>query len=374
MNGILLKGFFRRKETKVYLVIISALLILLLLLIGFISYFSSKQNMIFSESSEVVVINDYDIFDKLKKVKNISNIKRILAFRENKNYDIFAEPYYYVNGELINDGAGIDNKVAWAVMEKEGIDDFILVYSDADFDMHLDDDEIVIGLDDFWYDSYDKSFYDEMINKKIGFWYGDINLEFNINNVIRMDESILIISKSKYSELLDENKLFVYTADTKIYKYQTKLKKKLGYLSDSENYISVIVTCYKGDNSNIVSSLYDLLDILNLVCNLVIVIFLIVLVIILKNIINDSKDDMFLNRIIGFNKFQVRLDIFIKIFVTYIISILISIISFVLISLVIKFIFDINLIFIDLSNIFILLIIGGIFIMVISFTFTLNLN
>lgn len=358
---ITLKGFFRKKVTKIYLVTISLLLTVFLLLIGFISYFSYEQDSIFSNYSELVVINDYDLSKSLSNIDNIDNIKRVLAFRENKKYDVFTNSSYTIydtNGNLVDSSTNTEKKIMWNVMEKEGLEDYILVFPDADFNLTLKENEIVIGINDFWYDSYDSSYYKDIINKKIGFLYNEENVEFTINDVLRVDTSILIVSKNLYDKLLDKNELFVYTANITSIKNQAKLKETLNNLSDSSNYISSIVTYYKNDASNTISSLYDLLDVLNLISYVSIAIFLIILIVIIRNIISDSKRNLILNKKIGFNNIQIKLDVFKKLIFTYIFSILISVINFGILGLIIKYNFEINLFLLDLKFVINLLIIG----------------
>lgn len=358
---ITLKGFFRKKVTKIYLVTISLLFTVFLLLIGFISYFSYEQDSIFSNYSELVVINDYDLSKSLSNIDNIDNIKRVLAFRENKKYDVFTNSSYTIydtNGNLVDSSTNTEKKIMWNVMEKEGLEDYILVFPDADFNLTLKENEIVIGINDFWYDSYDSSYYKDIINKKIGFLYNEENIEFTINDVLRVDTSILIVSKNLYDKLLDKNELFVYTANITSIKNQAKLKETLNNLSDSSNYISSIVTYYKNDASNTISSLYDLLDVLNLISYVSIAIFLIILIVIIRNIISDSKRNLILNKKIGFNNIQIKLDVFKKLIFTYIFSILISVINFSILGLIIKYNFEINLFLLDLKFVIKLLIIG----------------
>ena len=199
---ILLKSFFRKKVTKVYLIILCILIISYFLLSSLIVYFSDTQNEIYSKYSEIVVINNFDIYDKLSQIKDVKNIERILAFKENKDYKIFGDASYEIydsNGNLVDSQHNEDNKIMWEVMEREQLEDYVIVYPASRYGYELKDDEIIIAINDFWYDSYEKSSYNKIINQKIGFFYNNQNIEFNICDVIKVNMSSLLISDNLYN-------------------------------------------------------------------------------------------------------------------------------------------------------------------------------
>lgn len=206
---ILLKSFFRKKITKVYLIILCILIISYFLLSSLIVYFTDTQNEIYSKYSEIVVINNFDIYDELSQIKDVKNIERILAFKENKDYKIFVDANYEIydsNGNLVDSQHNEDNKIMWEVMEREQLEDYVLVYPASRYGYELKDDEIIIAINDFWYDSYEKSSYNEIINQKIGFFYNNQNIEFNICDVIKVNMSSLLISDNLYNELIEKKR------------------------------------------------------------------------------------------------------------------------------------------------------------------------
>ena len=142
---ILLKSFFRKKVTKVYLIILCILIISYFLLSSLIVYFTDTQNEIYSKYSEIVVINNFDIYDKLSQIKDVKNIERVLAFKENKDYKIFADTnceIYDSNGNLVASQHNKDNKIMWEVMEREKLEDYVIVYPASKYGYELKDDEI----------------------------------------------------------------------------------------------------------------------------------------------------------------------------------------------------------------------------------------
>lgn len=350
---ILLKSFFRKKITKVYLIILCILIISYFLLSSLIVYFTDTQNEIYSKYSEIVVINNFDIYDELSQIKDVKNIERILAFKENKDYKIFVDANYEIydsNGNLVDSQHNEDNKIMWEVMEREQLEDYVLVYPASRYGYELKDDEMIIAINDFWYDSYEKSSYNEIINQKIGFFYNNQNIEFNICDVIKVNMSSLLISDNLYNELIEKKDLFVYTAKASSLKSESKIKQELKNISDEDSYIFSVASYYKDDASDRISSLYDLLDILKLASYLSIFVFLIVLFIIIKNIINDSKKNYLINRKLGFNKNQIKIEILKELLVLFMLSALISILCLMFLIILINAYFSIKLSMISIKS------------------------
>lgn len=343
---ILLKSFFRKKVTKVYLIILCILIISYFLLSSLIVYFTDTQNEIYSKYSEIVVINNFDIYDKLSQIKDVKNIERILAFKENKDYKIFRDANYEIydsNENLVDSQHNEGNKIMWEVMEREQLEDYVIVYPASRYGYELKDDEIIMAINDFWYDSYEKSSYNKIINQKIGFFYNNQNIEFNICDVIKVNMSSLLISDNLYNELIEKKDLFVYTAKASSLKSESKVKQELKEISNEDSYIFSVASYYKDDASDRISSLYDLLDILKLASYLSLFVFLIVLFIIIKNIISDSKKDYLIYRKLGFNKNQIKIEILKELLVLFMLSALISILCLMFLIILINAYFSIKL-------------------------------
>lgn len=350
---ILLKSFFRKKVTKVYLIILCILIISYFLLSSLIVYFTDTQNEIYSKYSEIVVINNFDIYDKLSQIKDVKNIERILAFKENKDYKIFRDANYEIydsNENLVDSQHNEGNKIMWEVMEREQLEDYVIVYPASRYGYELKDDEIIMAINDFWYDSYEKSSYNKIINQKIGFFYNNQNIEFNICDVIKVNMSSLLISDNLYNELIEKKDLFVYTAKASSLKSESKVKQELKEISNEDSYIFSVASYYKDDASDRISSLYDLLDILKLASYLSLFVFLIVLFIIIKNIINDSKKNYLINRKLGFNKNQIKIEILKELLVLFMLSALISILCLMFLIILINAYFSIKLSMISIKS------------------------
>ncbi len=366
---IILKSFYRKKTTKIYLVILSALLTAFVILISLITYFTNMQNDIYYKSSEIVIVNSENLYAELTKITNLTDINRTLVFEENKNYDIIITQNYTiqdVNGNIIDsfEGSHDSNKLTWVAMERGYLENYILVEPASNYNYELGNEEIIIGVSSSFYDIYISS-YDAMINKKIGFIFDDDNLEFKIINVVEADKSILIISDELYEEFINSGTQYAYTAKLSVFKEQTSTKTKLEGLSNNDSHMVYVGTDYINNNSNKISNLYDLLDILTLACYLAIILFLIIVFIVMKNIVNDFKQTILLNRKIGFNKVQIQIDLLKCLLTLYLFAVIFAILIFLLFVLFIYLFFSINLIYINISILLSVLIIEFILIIVI---------
>lgn len=309
---ITLKSFFRKKSSKIYLFILVVLLLAYFLFMSLIAYFTNMQDEIYSDYSEVVIINNQDIYDELVKIENLDNIKQSFAFEENKDYDVFTDASYRIfdnEGNLVDSHENVEDKVIWEVLEREQLDDFVIVLPARDFNYELRNDEIIIAITDFWFDSYDESYFTKMLNQKIGFIYLDDNIEFKILDVIRSDKSFLIISDDLYDKLINQKKLYVYTANITSMREESRIKNSLLDLVDNDAIVSV-ASYYKNDASDNLSELYDLIDILKLISYISIVVLLVIFLIIIKNVISDAKKNLMLDKKLGFTKIQIKIKVF----------------------------------------------------------------
>ena len=77
---ILLKGFFRKRTTIIYSIIISTLLTSVILLFMFIKYYSILNTTYFETNSYIMIVSKYNHGGFLKTNENISNFEKGLIF------------------------------------------------------------------------------------------------------------------------------------------------------------------------------------------------------------------------------------------------------------------------------------------------------
>ena len=81
---ILVKGFFRKLSSKIYLTIFIVLLTSIIVLFSFKNYYTELLNQKYREKSFMVVISDDDYYDKLNGYKKVTNVEEILTFEPGK--------------------------------------------------------------------------------------------------------------------------------------------------------------------------------------------------------------------------------------------------------------------------------------------------
>lgn len=332
---MVIKSFLRQKVIKVYLIILSILITIAITLSSLTNYFSYIQNDIFQKNSKLIVVTEKDEYKNLVNIKEINNLKKALVFKENKSYNTFSDSK--------------EDKIQWFTLETEKLKNYILVKPAKEFNLELSNDEIVIGLNSFWYDSYGNEIVNDLINQNIGFLYNNKNVEFSIKKVIPVDSSILIISDNLYKTMIKDQELYAYEGKIDSIKHEFLVNEKLKFIKDTESSAVSLSTFYKGDTSTEVCDLYDLLDLLTFISYIYLAILFIILIIIFKNILSDYKKNAILNRKIGYSNLKIKLETFKSLFLLFIFSIFISVFLYIIIICLSYLFFKINLLILNIQ-------------------------
>lgn len=149
---MLIRSFFRKKTTKIYIIILSILLSSIFILYNFVNYFREVEENIIAEHSILIVSSNNDYYDYLQKIKNVTKIEKAIVFTPDKSYDIIVDGSYTIqdsNGNIINsyiskyDG---EYKITWNELLTSDFGDYILVRNQEQRNMNLKSDEISIVL------------------------------------------------------------------------------------------------------------------------------------------------------------------------------------------------------------------------------------
>jgi len=348
---ILLKGFFRKKSTKIYLGLFGILLICITILFSFINYFNKLSNALFSKSAYIVVASKIDYFDLLNKQKSVTAIERALLFNPDYSYDVLGREGYVSrdsSGKLIDSRKSEENlRINWEDFFVGGageLNESIFVFPSA----KLIDDQIVLGLNsekmqstDYYKDVND--IISDITGQKIGFKINKNKEEFTIDAVYENYFSEVMISENRFKDLLT-NDLYVYRVTINNYKKAVALYEKLSKLEgkNSDSFISINQQepqLVEGELGS--SALEQLITALTYVSYLVLFAFSLIFLIIMRNIIKDESKNNNIERLLGFNKRQVRKYLFLKIGVliisTCVFSSIISIFLNIIINNKLKF-------------------------------------
>ena len=197
---MILKSFYRKKSTCVYLVIITLLFLVLSAMLIINRYLEEIKNNYYLDSNLVLIESSVDYKNLLENYNDIINIERCILFSYTD--DLIKQSY-------IND-LNINNKV--------------IVYSDAD----LENDEIILGLMSYYYE-FIKSNIDGILNESIKVNFEGEELNLNLVDVIdNKRKSNIYIAKKLFEELAVNNYFYTFNIMT-----ENKEKEVRKYLNEN---------------------------------------------------------------------------------------------------------------------------------------------
>ncbi len=299
---MVLRSFFRKTSTKIYLLIVVLIISTLIVLNNIILKTKEKYNEMFVETN--LIYTELKSKNELKIIKNenIKQAKEVLIF----TYKYIPEIEEYKIGILDN------NK--------------IIVYKDIDFALKLDDTESIIGLNSLEFINI-KPYLKNILNKSSIYKYNDKDLNLDIYDVIDFSRTNgIIISETLFNKIQSKNNhSYILTA-----KNEKSLIEINNYLK--ENKIKYEILEFNSFNDKyVMEKLKSTVNELLLGNYILIAIFLIVVVVINANIYSDMKYNINLEKVLGYYKGKVIINIFLRFASLYFCSIFFSIIlSFIL--------------------------------------------
>lgn len=326
---ILLKGFFRKISTKLYLIIFSILLVSIITLFGFVNYYSGLLNNVFEKSTRILMISNSDYYDKLNKYKNVTKIEKSLLFKPDYNYKVLGRQGYqtWQNGDLLDSREPEQEiRLNW--------DDFITPYLNYIMvfkDQKMTDNQIAFGFTPVVH--YNKPI-ESIYGEKIGFNVNNKKYEFVIDSVYTAPFPEMVVSEKMFDKLYDNSNLYGYRVTINNYEQADKIMKQLERLENNSDFkitsnnIDYSLLNKSGEAS--MDSLKGIVQVLNIVSFIAIFAFSLIFIVVIKNIVKDENKTINIERLLGFNKKQIREYLFLKVVVlnigTFISSGIISII------------------------------------------------
>lgn len=312
---ILLKGFFRKKTTKIYLTIFIVLSLGLIVLFSFINYFYKVANDIFQDSSFLVVASETDYYNLLSKDKNVSKIEKIVLLKPDYDYNVLGKKNRYVHQDsnLIDSQEGDENiRITWDDFYIGGTGDLetsIFVLEDD----NLINNEISLGIDGELL-KYENYFYkdineiiSDMINQKIGLYNNKKEkLEFTIKSTYENYFSEMRISSDIFNKIAKESSLYAYKVTINDYKKAITINNKLEKLESNKGGMVTLNQREPSDAEYSMSNLRQLIESLTYVSVAFIIIFSIIFLIVIRNIIKDEYKNIDIERLLGFNKREIK--------------------------------------------------------------------
>lgn len=334
------KSFFRKKVTKIYIIISSIILTIILLILSFSLYYKKEENNLYNRYSTFVIESDNDAYKILDKKKAFDNIKRVLTFYPSEGYDIIGDINNNgeINGNVITSGYN-NGIISWMDLSTGSINNKIVVVDNK----NIKDNEIKIGIPNAYMDKYTKEKINNIIGKNIGFINNNENIEFIFKDIYYSKFPELSISKELYDKLLKQENKYTYRADIISYRDNKNIKEEFLKNKDLKNQSVVLERFYYGNSYNTVSRMENITKMIDIASSLLIIFFIIFIVIINNNQIKDLNNNIYLEKRIGYSKINIKFNIFMRLMLSYLLSFIFSMLFTLIIIVVINNIFDINL-------------------------------
>ena len=366
--GILLKSFFRKKSTKLYIFILVILNVAIISLMSFVNYYKGLLNEVFVNNTVLYVIGQNDYYKEFSKYDSVINIEKILVVKPDYTYDTLGRQGYVIQdgstGIIIDSSPSTSNLIIPTWEEFIGIhkNNRIIVRKDD----NLKEDEITLSFNRQV--TYDISL-SSLINKKIGIINNNISYEFVIKNIIDNSKfSEMFISSDMFDKIEKENNIYAYKVTLDDYYDAQRL---VGKLDESENnddfYVSLNTVEESGANYSM-SNLIEITDTLINVSYVLLLIFYLITFIVLKNIIKDEKNKLMILSFLGYNKIQCKFINFVKLLFLVFNVITISIIFTIFLNMFLNNKFNLLLKIFDILTITKIELILFIFVFILSIT------
>lgn len=305
-----LKSFIRKRTTKIYIIVFSVICASIMILFAFTNYYSKIIDKLFEQNSIMVVTSKIDHYQKLKEYKVVESIEPIVLLKPNKKINTFKTLPKYIDGVLVNGDELNQNslsQIPWDSLSLEELN-YILVLPDSKNNINLQDNEVATGIREERLLSFQNDI-KTVVGEKVGFCLEDETIEFVIHNFFSSKWPVILVSDNVYSQLEEKSKLHSYQLLINNDMASRKLITELKESDTSEELQAIAQTTYNMEDGNSVARFIELSKVLTLVSYVVIIIFIIIFVIIIKNIVNDSKKNILLEKRIGYNNLQIKKNI-----------------------------------------------------------------
>lgn len=307
---ILIKGFLRYKSSKIYIIIFTVMLLTISIIFNVFQYYSNLITNTYQKNSYFLVISKDDIYKKIKNNKYINNIENVALLEPNNS--IFFEC------EEINE----------SVLTDQG-NSYIIVTSNQKQEVKLENNQIVIELPRFVLHNFNEAF--SLTGKKAYFKVENEEKEMEIIQTNEMNFARVIVPYEIFEYLVSSNDYYAYTFTLNNYSKQEEI---LNYFEIQENIQINFIQFYDGEAQlNSAEALEKTINLLLYGCIVIIAVFIILFIIITCNIIHDEFERMHIERILGYNKLQIKKYIIMKIVSLNLIAICFYTISYICINL-----------------------------------------
>lgn len=294
---IIIKSFYRNRNTKIFLLIISVLFLSILLLNLISSDLKQKNEDDYFKHS-LVYIESNEAYE--------SYLKSLNGIQEVEECELFDYSDEIIDSNLLN-YYDLNNK--------------ILVKPSSS----LLEDEVIIYLNYLDYNTIYKNI-NALINQKITFIYNNRVLDFKIKSVEEADyHNYIVIPNNTFQSIKNEDLIYRYTFKINSDKYENDI-----YNNIKENKAIDLFT-ETLDELNQRNKIRDYAMYLQIVNYIMIILFIIITVIINRNLLSDLNKNVELEYKLGFSKIRIKINLLKRVCSLHLLSlILVVIILFII--------------------------------------------
>lgn len=342
---LLIKSFFRKKKTIIFLEMLSIIVSILLLLNSFNSFINKEIDRIKKDNSFLIMFslnNHNTLFDN---EKNIISYFRLLPLNKGQDNNIIYTPQYI---EMPNGSIGYESidysKIEWTSLFYDYEEyPYILTLPSSYCSANLKDEEVILALEKDI--DYQEEYKNNYLNNSINFKYKDESLNLYIKDIIEPKTfNYICISDNLYNSISKKENKYIYLINTNSYSDIEKLENKWSNLEENDYYNIQYNTIYNSiETDEKVTSLSNLSNMLKIADIISIIIFTIIFILVIKDLINDEEKDILLFKQLGFNHNQIIKTILKNIIILDIFIIIISLILSKIISILLNILLNIKL-------------------------------
>ena len=312
--NILIKGFFRSKFIKTYLVMFTTLIVIITILFTFGTYYSNIKTKTYQENTYFLIRSDRDIFKEVSEQKEVESLERILLFKPEENMNLI-----------------IENNIKWFNL-LDSNNEFIVVLSENG-SVELNNNEITLQIRNDTLKNFD--FLYDLRGKSINAYYLNNSYTFQIKDIINSNFFRVIISKKKFEELLNNTNSYNYIYHINNYDKIDSIINEVNEI-DGIKEIKFIESYNSEETFNALKELENVIVVLNYASYIFFFIFFFLTLVIIKNVVNDEFKKMNLERLLGYSNIQIKKILIIKLIFLNIVTILLSNLVYIVICSFIK--------------------------------------
>ena len=312
--NILIKGFFRSKFIKTYLVMFTTLIVIITILFTFGTYYSNIKTKTYQENTYFLIRSDKDIFKEVSEQKEIESLKRVLLFEPNENIDLM-----------------IENNIKWFNLLDPN-NEFIVVLSENG-SIRLNNNEIILQIRNDTLKNFD--FLYDLRGKSTNTYYLNNSHTLQIKDIVNSNFFRVIMSNKKFEELLNHANSYNYICHINNYDKIDSIINEVNEI-DGIKEIKFIQSYNSVSTFNALKELENVIVVLNYASYIFYFVFFFLILITIKNVVNDEFKKMDLERLLGYSNIQIKKILIIKLILLNIVTILLSSLVYIVICSFIK--------------------------------------